>query len=161
MKFYSIQTRKPESIIEVVMDGLKEVSRKRICQFHDGICEVSDEKVIAKLKKHPERFRTDRPWPTNNWQDTAEGKKLIAKGIALKIDTRHIRKEYLMKLIAEADKDVSGEVTKVIEPVQRPFQDILDEAKSLGIPTHRRKKDDILEDIKNMGTKEVIINARS
>lgn len=154
MKFYSRITRQPESIQTEVKDGLKVISRKRLCVFENGTCEVDDPEIIEKLKAHPDKFRTDHPWPTNYWQDTEEGKMLLAKGKTFNIDTRHIRKEYLIKLIEEKEKGIKKE--EKLEPKVVPFQDILDKAKSLDIKTHRRKKEDILKDIKE---KEVIINA--
>lgn len=154
MKFYSRITRQPESIITEVRDGMRVVSRKRLCVFLNGVCEVDDPKIIEKLKAHPDKFRTDNPWPTNYWQDTEEGKILLKKGEALNIDTRHIRKEYLIKLIEEKEKGIKKE--EKLEPKVLTFQEITTKANSLGIKTHRRKKEDILKDIKE---KEVIINA--
>jgi hypothetical protein len=151
MKFYSRITRQPESIITEVKDGLRVVSRKRLCMFENGVCEIEDPEIIEKLKKHPDKFRTDMPWPTNYWQDTEEGKKLLEKGKSLNIDIRHIRKEYLIKLIEEKEKGIKKEVK--IEPKPLQFKDIIIKADSLGIKTHRRKKEDILKEIKE---KEVI-----
>lgn len=155
MKFYSRITRQPESVQIEVKDGLKVISRKRLCMFENGVCEVEDPEIIEKLKAHPEKFRTDHPWPTNYWQDTEEGKMLLAKGKTFNIDIRHIRKEYLIKLIAEKEKAIGLVKSENLSPKVVPFQDILDKANSLGIKTHRRKKEDILKDIKN---KEVIKN---
>jgi hypothetical protein len=138
----------------IVKDGLKVISRKRLCMFENGVCEVEDPEIIEKLKAHPEKFRTDHPWPTNYWQDTEEGKMLLKKGESLKIDTRHIRKEYLIKLIEEKEKGIKKEEKLELKPL--PFSEIITKANSLGIKTHRRKKEDILKDIKE---KEVIINA--
>lgn len=153
MKFYSRITRQPESVQTEVKDGLKVISRKRLCMFENGVCEVEDPEIIEKLKAHPEKFRTDHPWPTNYWQDTEEGKMLLAKGKTFNIDIRHIRKEYLIKLIEEKEKGIKKE--EKLQPKPLPFSEIITKANSLGIKTHRRKKEDILKDIKN---KEVIKN---
>ena len=156
MKFYSRVVNKPESVITEVKDGLKVVSRKMICQIINGVCEVNDPEVIEKLKLHPDKFRTDKPFPTNYWQNTEEGIRLLKKGEALNIDTRHIRKEYLIKMIAEKEKELGiSEVIPKVQVQDKPFNEIVKEAKSLGIKVNRRKKEDILNDIK---TKEVIIH---
>jgi hypothetical protein len=158
MKFYSKIVNKPESVITEVKDGLKIVSRKMLCQFWNGVCEVEDPEVIKKLQAHPERFRTDKPWPTNYWQNTEEGIRLLKRGEALNIDTRHIRKEYLIKLIAEKEKELDIPADKVEDPNKSKalqYQELLTKAKTMGIKTNRRKKEDILNDIK---TKEVIIH---
>jgi hypothetical protein len=163
MKFYSRVVNKPESVITEVKDGLKVVSRKMICQFINGVCEVNDPEVIEKLKLHPDKFRTDKPFPTNYWQNTEEGIRLLKKGEALNIDTRHIRKEYLIKMIAEKEKEMgidTGDIvfdglTPKVQEKKLQFNEIVSKAKSLGIKVNRRKKEDILNDIK---TKEVIIH---
>jgi hypothetical protein len=172
MKFYSKIVNKPESVITEVKDGLKIVSRKMLCQFWNGVCEVEDPEVIKKLQAHPERFRTDKPWPTNYWQNTEEGIRLLKRGEALNIDTRHIRKEYLIKMIAEKEKEKEYLIKMIAEKekeldipadkVEDPnkskalqYQELLTKAKTMGIKTNRRKKEDILNDIK---TKEVIIH---
>jgi len=62
MKFYSKITKKPESVIEQIKDGLKVVKQTRVCVFKEGVCETNDPKVIEKLQAHPEYFRTDHPW---------------------------------------------------------------------------------------------------
>ena len=62
MKFYSKITKKPVSVIEEIKDGLKIVKQTRICVFIKGVCETDDPKVIEKLKAHPNKYRTDRPW---------------------------------------------------------------------------------------------------
>jgi len=156
MKFYSKITKQPESVMVVEKDGLKELSRKRLCQFKDGVCETLDAKIIAKLKTHPERFRTDKPWPTDFWQDTPEGKRLLKKGESLGIDIRHIRKEYLIKLITDIENEKKGIKPEDAKPKETPLKEIVDKAKSMAIPTNRRRREDILKDIEN---KEVIINA--
>jgi len=157
MKFYSKIVRKPESIIQEVKDGLKVVSRKRVCQFSDGICETEDPAVIALLKKHPNKFRTDKPWPTEHWQDTKEGIKLLERGKELKIDVRHIRKEYLVSLIKtiEKEKGITIESAKLPGEV---YREAVKKAGELGITTHKKKKNDLLQEIEE---KEVTLNARS
>ena len=47
MKFYSKITKKPESVIEQIKDGLKIVKQTRVCVFKEGVCETNDPKVIA------------------------------------------------------------------------------------------------------------------
>jgi len=156
MRFYSRNVRKPESIITEIKDGLKVVSRKRVCQFRDGICDTEDPGVIALLKKHPNKFRTDKPWPTNYWQDTKEGQKLLERGRELKIDVRHIRKEYLISLINLIEKEM-GIINEqsAIAPGQE-YREAVNKAKTLDIKTYGKKKDDLVKEIEE---KEVIINA--
>ena len=157
MKFYSKIVRKPESIIQEVKDGLKVVSRKRICQFHNGICETEDPKTIALLKEHPDKYRTDKPWPTNHWQDTKEGMKLLKRGEELKIDVRHIRKEYLVSLIKTIEKEKGITIESAKLPGEE-YREAVKKATELGIKTHKKKKEDLLQEIE---TKEVTLNARS
>lgn len=156
MRFYSRIIQKPESIITEIKDGLKVVSRKKVCQFMGGVCDTEDPKVIELLQKHPNRFRTDKPWPTNNWQDTKEGRKLLARGRELKIDVRHIRKEYLMSLISGIEKEKGINVELSITTPGQEYRDAIVKAKELGINTHKKKKDDLIKEIEE---KEVIINA--
>lgn len=157
MRFYSRIVRKPESIITEIKDGLKVVSRKRMCQFHNGVCDTENPEVIALLKKHPNKFRTDKPWPTNHWQDTKEGMKLLKRGKELNIDVRHIRKEYLISLIRliEKEKGIVVESTVQVTPGQE-YRDAVNKAKILDIKTHGKKKDVLIKEIEE---KEVIINA--
>lgn len=158
MRFYSRIVRKPESIITEIKDGLKVVSRKKICQFRDGICDTEDPKVIALLKEHPNKFRTDKPWPTNYWQDTKEGQKLLDRGRELKIDVRHVRKEYLISLINLIEKEMGIVVEQPAIAPGQEYREAVDKAKTLDIKTYGKKKDDLLNEIEE---KEVIINARS
>ena len=152
MRFYSRITRKPESIITEVKDGKKVVSRERLCTFVNGVCDVSDPKVIARLKEHPNKYRTDKPWPTDHWQDTEEGKELLARGKELNIDVRHIRKEYLIQMIKLTEKE-KGIVGSKVKAKVLGYQELIAKAKTLGIPTHKVKKEDLLKSIKE---KEVI-----
>jgi len=153
--------RKPESIIQEVKDGMKVVSRDRVCQFFNGICDTEDPKVIALLKKHPEKFRTDKPWPTKHWQDTKEGQKLLERGRELQIDVRHIRKEYLINLIGLIEKE------KGITSVNRgasvlEYPELVAKAKTLNISVHKKKKEDLrkeIEERENIEERSVIINA--
>ena len=156
MRFYSRIVRKPESIITEVKDGTKVVSRTKVCQFIDGVCDTEDPKIIGLLKKHPNRFRTDKPWPTDHWQDTKEGKKLLDRGRELKIDVRHIRREYLISLIKQIEKEKGITVELSTTAPGQEYRDAVDKAKSLGISTHKKKKDDLIREIEE---KEVILNA--
>jgi len=158
MRFYSRIVRKPESIITEIKDGLKVVSRKRVCQFFNGVCDTEDPKVIELLNKHPNRFRTDKPWPTNYWQDTKEGQKLLERGRELKIDVRHIRKEYLISLINLIEKEKGIIVEQPAIAPGQEYREAVDKAKTLDIKTYGKKKEDLLNEIEE---KEVIINARS
>jgi len=163
MRFYSRIVRKPESIITEIKDGLKVVSRKRVCQFHNGICDTEDPKVIELLKEHPNKFRTDKPWPTNHWQDTKEGMKLLKRGKELNIDIRHIRKEYLISLIKLIEKE-KGIISVTRGASVLEYPELVAKAKTLNISTHKKKKEDLLKEIEekeNIEEKEVIINARS
>jgi len=138
MKFYSKIIKKPEAI-----------------QFIGGVCETDDKKVIERLKEHPEKYRTDKPWPVKlEWKDTVEGKAMLARGKKLGIEIKNVRKEYLMKLIEEKEKK-QGIANKVKAKVLG-YQELIAKAKSLDIPTHKRKKEDILNDIEE---KELILNA--
>jgi len=58
---------------------------------------------------------------------------------------KNIRKEYLEKLIKEKGGKVVAKLAS--------YKEIVSKAKELDIPTHRRKKEEILADIKQ---KEVI-----
>lgn len=161
MRFYSRIVRKPESIITEVKDGMKVVSRKRVCQFFNGICDTEDPKVIALLKKHPNKFRTDKPWPTNHWQDTKEGQKLLERGKELNIDVRHIRKEYLLTLIKLIEKE-KGIVSVSRGASVLEYPGLVAKAKTLDISTHKKKKEDLIKEIRekeSIEEKEVIINA--
>ena len=155
MKFFSRIVRQPESIITEVKDGTKVVSRKRLCVFQNGVCEVEDPKIIALLKKHPNKFRTDKPWPTNNWQDTKEGMRLLERGKELNIDVRHIRKEYLIQLIKQIEKE-KGIVRSESDTKVLKYPELVAKAKTLDISTHKKKKEDLIKEIE---VKEVIINA--
>lgn len=163
MRFFSKIVRKPESIITEVKDGMKVVSRKRVCQFFNGVCDTEDPKVIELLKKHPDKFRTDNPWPTNYWQDTKEGMKLLERGSSLGIDVRHIREEYLISLIktAEKEKGISVEIEADIRTIEYP--ELVAKARIMGINPHKKKKEDLIEEIrereKGKEEKEVILNA--
>lgn len=161
MRFYSRIVRQPESIITEVKDGTKVVSRKRVCQFLNGICDTEDPKAIAMLKKHPNRFRTDKPWPANNWQDTKEGIKLLDRGKELGIDVRHIAKPYLLILISEIEKGKGIVGVKKGSSVLE-YPELVAKAKELGIATHKKKKEDLIKEIEekeNIEEKEVILNA--
>ena len=161
MRFYSRIVRKPESIITEVKDGTKVVSRKRVCQFFNGICDTEDPKVIKLLRKHPNKFRTDKPWPTNHWQDTKEGMKLLERGKKLGLDVRHIRKEYLISLIKLIEKE-KGIASPEIEtdPRVMEYPELVAKARIMGINPHKKKKEDLIEEIqeRNIEEKEVIID---
>ena len=151
MRFYSKITRKPNSVIKQIKEGDKILSQKRLCVFVDGVCDTDDPKVIEELKKHPDKF-SDKPFPKPfDWKATKEGQQLMEKGKELGIDMelgnnyKNIRKEYLEKLI----KEKGG---KVVDKLAS-YKEIVSKAKELDIPTHRRKKEEILADIKQ---KEVI-----
>lgn len=170
MRFYSRIVRKPESIITEVKKGKEVVSRTKICQFFDGVCDTEDPKIIALLKKHPNKFRTDKPWPTNHWQDTKEGQKLLDRGRELKIDVRHIRKEYLIRLIEMMEKE-NGIVTIKRGSSVLEYPELVAKAEVLGIRTHKKKKEVLLTEIEEKEkknspsstqteTEEVIINSK-
>ena len=142
LKFYSGIKNKPNSVIKEIKDGTKVVDSKLICTFHNGELEIDDPEIIEELEKHPDLFRKE-PFPNvRRWEDTKEGEELLKKAKELNIDTRHIRKEYLISLINERE-----EVDKL------SYQELVKKAKELDIPTHKRKKEDILNDLK----KEVMI----
>jgi len=154
-------------VIEQIKDGNKVVSQKRITTFINGVCDTDDPEVIEKLKGHPESFRTDKAWlKAVDWKDTEEGKLLMEQGRKLGIDKlmgnnyKYISKPYLEKLIAEKLANCSNlkiETEPKIEvKKEMSYQEIVAKAKKLGIPTHQRKKEEILNEIKK---KEVITNA--
>jgi hypothetical protein len=147
LKFYSRITNKPNSVIEEVKHEGKIIDRKRIAVFQNGVFETDDPKIIEKLKAKPEMFRTDKPWPKPfDWKETPEGMQLLKKGKELKINTKNIRKEYLEKLIAEkGDIEIAS---KAKENKELTYKEAIAKAKDLGIPTHKRKKEDILKDLK-------------
>lgn len=159
MKFYSQITSKPNSVIKETKDGSKLVGSQLICTFINGELETEDPEVIEYLEKHPDKFRTDGPWPKpNRWQETKEGKDLLKRGEKLGIDIRHIRKNYLINLIREKEQEVNlGKQKPDREPETKEkelsYQETVARAKELGIPTHKRKKAEILEDLKQ---KEVV-----
>ena len=154
-------------MIEQIKDGNKVVSQKRIATFINGVCDTDDPEVIEKLKGHPESFRTDKTWPkVPDWKDTEEGKLLMEQGRKLGIDKlmgnnyKYISKPYLEKLIAEKLANCSNlkieTESKIEVKKEMSYQEIVAKAKKLGIPTHQRKKEEILNEIKK---KEVITNA--
>ena len=116
MKFYTRIKRKPNSIIEEKRDGFKVISRNRLCVAIDGVIETDDPETIRKLKKRPDLFRTDRPWTSRNWRETVEGVKLLEIGVKMGLDIRHIRKEYLEKLIADSKPGVLSDKEKALKP---------------------------------------------
>lgn len=144
MKFYSKITNKPNSIFEEVRHGDKIINRKLVAKFEDGVFETDDPEVIEKLQAHPDKFRIDKPWDVSiRWQDTEEGKKLLKKADKLGIKYNdYTRKEYLQQLVGNNDDD------------NMTYREVIAKAKELNIPTHKRKKEDILNDLK----KEVINN---
>jgi len=170
MKFYSKITEKPETVSTQVKDAKGKVMENTvIAEFYDGVANVTDPGAINKLKAHPEMFRTDKPWPTNCWQDTKEGMALIKRGKELNIDCRHIRKNYLISLIkqieAEKKLNVENTVKRVID-----YPELVARAEILGISIHKKKKEDLLAEIEEkekktsplsaqIETKEVNINA--
>ena len=152
MRFYSKITRKPNSVIKEIREGDKILSQKRLCVFVDGVCDTDDPKVIEELQKHPEMFRSDKPFPKPfDWKATKEGQQLMEKGKELGIDMelgnnyKNIRKEYLEKLIREKGGKVVAKLVK--------YQEVVSKAKELGIDTYHRKKDELLKEIRE---KEVI-----
>ena len=184
MKFYSKEISKPNSILEELRDGIKIVDRKCLCTFYNGELETNDPELIKKLQKHPDLFRTDRPWQSKiNWKITEEGIKLLKQGERLGIDCRHIRKEYLMKLIEESKpkvkeveeilpepetveiKEIEKEEEIIIPKLTTPvvkidYQEIIRKAKAKGIKTHGVKKNTLIEELKKreekLKEKEVI-----
>ena len=175
MIFYSKIIDRPNAIITEVRDGFKLVSQKKLCEFKEGRLETTDPDLIAKLEKRPDLFRTDKPWGvTLNWRTTEEGIKLLKQGEKLGIDCRHIRKEYLMKLIAESKpvvKEVEGvlpepekveikEIEKeeeIVLPkettpeVKIDYRELMRIAKSKGIKTFGKKKKELERILKGKG----------
>lgn len=146
MKFYSRITRKPYSVFEEIKDGFKVVKKTRLCVFRDGVLETDDPELIKKLSKRPDLFKTDKPWPSNRWEETEEGRELLEKGEALDIDIRHIRKEALIKQIEEKEGEKGNLKSKVKSKILS-YQELLIKAKKLDIPVHKRKKEDIAKDV--------------
>jgi len=102
MIFYTRIKSKPNSIIEETKEGFKVTSRTRLCVATDGVIDTDNPETIRKLKKRPDLFRTDRPWTNHNWRVSKEGLALLKEGEKLGLDCRHIRKEYLIKKIADS-----------------------------------------------------------
>lgn len=162
MKFYSKIINKPHSIIEETKKENVVTGRKRLCIFHDGVLETDDQRVIAKLQTRKDLFRTDRPWTLRaNWRTEEDGIKLLKQGGELGIDCRHIRKSYLIQLIAQKNvqpvqKKEKVEVKK--EEVSKPtitevnidYRELVRLAKEKGIKTHKVKREIIEKELKKL-----------
>lgn len=150
LKFYSQIKTKPNAVIKQIKDGSKIVESKCICIFQNGVLETNDPEIIAELEKHPNLFRTDKPFADFiDWQETEEGQKIVQKAQSLGIDTRHARKHYLEDAIMEKEMELNKEKEKPVQPkeVELSYKEIVAQAKEAGIPTHKRKKEEILEDL--------------
>ena len=113
MIFYSKIVDKPNAVIKEVRDGFRLIKHTKLCTFIGGRLETEDPIVIAELEKRPDLFST-KPWATPyNWKMTEEGIKLLKEGEKLGVNCKHIRKEYLMKLVADSKPKVE-EVEEVL-----------------------------------------------
>ena len=109
MRYFSKIIDKPNAIIEEQRDGFRLVKQTKICEFRNGVLDTEDPEVIMKLNKRPDLFST-KPWATPyNWKMTEEGINLLKEGEKLGIDCRHIRKEYLQKVLSEKKNPVVKE----------------------------------------------------
>jgi len=124
MRYFSKIINKPHAIITEVRNGLELISQKKLCTFINGVLDTEDPELIIKLNKRPDLFST-KPWATPyNWKMTEEGINLLKEGEKLGIDCRHIRKEYLMKLVADSKPKVE-EVEEVLpEPEKVEIKEI-------------------------------------
>ena len=113
MRYFSKIIDKPNAIIEEQRDGFRLVKQTKICEFRNGVLDTEDPEVIMKLNKRPDLFST-KPWATPyNWKMTEEGIKLLKEGEKLGVNCKHIRKEYLMKLVADSKPKVE-EVEEIL-----------------------------------------------
>jgi len=173
MRYFSKIINKPNAIIEEQRDGFRLIKHTKICEFVNGVLDTEDPDVIAKLEKRPDLFSTT-PWATPyNWKMTEEGINLLKEGEKLGIDCRHIRKEYLMKLIAdskpkveeveevlpepekvevkEIEKEEEIVVPKPTTPVVKiDYKELMKIAKSKGIKTHKVKRELIEKALKGV-----------
>jgi len=124
MRYYSKIINRPHAIITEVRNGLELISQKKLCTFINGVLDTEDPELIIKLNKRPDLFSTT-PWSTPyNWKTTEEGIKLLKQGEKLGMNCRHIREEYLIKLIADSKPKVE-EVEEVLpEPEKVEVKEI-------------------------------------
>lgn len=135
MKFYSKIVNKPNAIIEEQRDGFRLIKQTKVCTFINGVLETDDPEVIAKLEKRPDLFST-KPWATlYNWRTTEEGIKLLEEGEKLGIKCRFIRKEYLMKLIAESKEPVVKKEENLPTPEKVEIKEVIE-----GVPNEAYKE---------------------
>jgi len=171
MKFYSKVIDKPHSIIEEVRDGFKVLKQTQLCVFKNGVLETEDPKIIEKLEKRKDLFRTDRPWiQKDNWRTTDKGIKLLEEGERLGIDCRHVREWYLEQKIEEAKtpksrkpeaptvnkkKLVGSKVSSQSKPttkvVKIDYKELMKIAKDKGINGFGKKKKELEKILKGKG----------
>ena len=172
MRYYSKIINRPHAIITEVRNGFQLVSQTKLCTFNNGVLDTEDPKVIAKLEARPDLFST-KPWSTPyNWKMTEEGIKLLREGERLGIDCRHIRKEYLEKLVAESKqpepqpelqpepekveiKEIEKEEEIVVPKPSTPevkidYKELMKIAKSKGIKSFGVKKEALEEALKGV-----------
>ena len=102
MRFYCHITKKPNSVIERVMDGLKVVSQKRVCVFIDGQLDTDDPDVIKKLKARPDLFwvgRADVHYRALSYPE------LVYEAERLGIKTNGVGKRDLLKTLINYERD--------------------------------------------------------
>jgi len=173
MRYFSKIINKPHAIITEVRNGLELISQKKLCTFINGVLDTEDPELIIKLNKRPDLFST-KPWATPyNWKMTEEGINLLKEGERLGIDCRHIRKEYLIKLVAdskpkveeveevlpepekveikEIEKEEEIVVPKLTTPVPKiDYKKLMEIAKSKGINGFGMKKEALEEALKGV-----------
>jgi len=173
MRYFSKIIDKPNAIIEEQRDGFRLVKQTKICEFINGVLDTEDPDVIAKLEKRPDLFKKDTPWVAPyNWKMTEEGIELLREGEKLGIDCRHIREEYLMKLVADSKqpevqpelqpepekveiKEIEKEEEVVIPKPTTPevkinYKELMKIAKSRGINSFGMKKDALEKALKGV-----------
>ena len=136
MKFFSKIINKPHAIITEVRDGFKLISQTKLCTFINGVLDTEDPELIAKLEKRPDLFRKDIPWAIPySWRTTKEGIELLKEGEKLGIKCRFIRKEYLMKLIADSKEPVVKKEEVLPEPEKVEIKEVIE-----GVPNEAYKE---------------------
>jgi len=127
MRYYSKIINRPHVIIEEQRNGFQLINQKKLCTFENGVLDTEDPKVIEKLEKRTDLFSTT-PWDTAySWRNTEEGIKLLKEGERLGIKCKHIREEYLKKLIADSKPQTEIKEEVLPEPERVEMKEIVEE----------------------------------
>ena len=129
MRFYCHITRKPNSVIERVMDGLKVVSQKRVCVFIDGQLDTDDPDVIKKLKARPDLFwvgREDVHYRALSYPE------LVYEAERLGIKTNGVGKRDLLKALINYERNrgtIKKKAPKTIVEIKEEAKQAMAKAK--------------------------------